>query len=197
MSNHTNTDKVLSRLPGYLKKDEDSNNYKFVNAFEGEFAGIKLQIDNLKRSIQINTASGQDLDDIGELFLLPRRGNEPDNDYRARIKAFWQSFSGGGTEPSIKAALSRTLGIDEDDVTVTDLIPAKFQVDVEIQDQFDLIDTVNEVVQEAKAAGTFARVNAIATLQETVVFSDTVGTPVDDGLFMIEESLIDGDDLIG
>lgn len=115
--------KILSYLPTHMKKDAASNNYKFINSFNTDFTEVSAEISNLKKSIQLETATGNNLNDIGELFMLNRRENESDSNYRARIKAFWPGYSGGGTEGSIKQAINRMVGLDPSQITITDYMP--------------------------------------------------------------------------
>lgn len=119
----TKTNNILGYLPTYLKKDSTSNNYKFVTSFNDDFQDVSNQSVNLKRAIQLSTAEGSELDSIGALFLLNRRTDEVDSDYRARIKAFWPGYSGGGTIESIKQAINRMAGVDPDDVIITNYAP--------------------------------------------------------------------------
>jgi len=171
------TDKVLFNLPTFMRRDVNSRNYKFVTSFQGELDDVQTQIGNLKSSIQISTAIGSNLDDIGDIFLLPRRGSETDTNYRARILAFWPGYSGGGTEKSIKQAIARMTDLLESDITVTESPYAdlKFKVTATLNGFTADIPTIQEVVAHSKAAGTYAILDLATSLtEEYVSYTDNV-----------------------
>jgi len=154
-------DNLLGYLPTYWKKDSGSNNYNLFYSFVDDMSDVDSQIAELKLNIQISTATGSQLDDIGRLFLLPRLDDETDTDYRARIKAFWPGYSGGGTIASIKQTINRMTGVSVDDITINEyhtgsyIQPLKFEVVVEIPTLGVSVNTVSDMIRATKAAGTY------------------------------------------
>ena len=142
---------------------------------------VDNQITELRKNIQLSTAEGSQLDSIGRLFLLPRLENETDTDYRARIKAYWPGYSGGGTIESIKQTINRMTGVDESDITVIDyhsgsyIQPLKFRVVVDIPSLGVTANTVSTVLHQTKAAGTYVIPNISSTLADEYVntFNDS------------------------
>ena len=152
----TKTDDILANIPEFMDKETSSNNYKFVNSFESEFDYVISQVENLKKAIRLSTAVGTELDDIGEIFLLSRKGSESDNNFRARIQAYWPGFSGGGTQNSLKQAIVRMTDIEESDITITEYATAlKFKVSATVPSFGTDITTVQTVLNKSKAAGTY------------------------------------------
>ena len=157
----TKTNDILDNLPTYWKKDSTSKNYKFITSFDDNFQDVSDQTANLKLTIQLNTSTGQALTDLGAIFALNRNADESDNDYRARIKAYWPGFSGGGTIVSIKQTVNRMTGIPEDDVNViefhsgTYIQPLKVVVEATVPSLGTSVNVVSEVLQSTKAAGVY------------------------------------------
>ena len=115
------TKKILLKLPTFFKKDDNSNNYKFINSLSSEYSVLSNQIDGLKESIQVTTSTSDDLNGLAALFQLNRNPNETDSELRARILAYWESNVGGGTEDSIKNAVSSITGLSADSVVINQL----------------------------------------------------------------------------
>ena len=153
----TYTDKLLDNLPQHMSKDNASNNYKFMKSLDNTLDNIHININGLKTSIQLNTCTGQYLDDFGRLFSLTRTTGESDTIFRARIKAYFQGNLGGGSEPNMKASLANSLGISEDDITFTNPESAVFYVTIAIDTSVDLsvFNNVSGIIEQQKAAGVF------------------------------------------
>ena len=106
----------LNELPSFYKKSTVSNTYQLMFAIAKVFEDYDLERSNVELEIYVNTATGDNLDSIGRLFLLPRRTGESDDSYRARIKGYFQGFIGGGTIAAIKAAVAGATGFTPSDV---------------------------------------------------------------------------------
>jgi hypothetical protein len=145
---------LLNYLPNHYKKESGSNNYQFLLSFAENFNSMLNQIIQLKNDIQISTATGNDLDDIGELFKLDRRPQESDDNYRSRILSYWSSLLGGGTKESISTSLSRLLDISQDSITITSNY-ANMIIEIGVDEDTDtsLLNNIESTVTDIKAAG--------------------------------------------
>ena len=151
------TQEIIQRYPSWWNSGAESNNYQLAYAFSNELAKSSLNIDDLHIEIYVNTASGERLDDIGEIFKLKRKSAEEDEDYRARIKAYWPGYSGGGTAPAIKSTVNRMTGLPEADVIVTDINYIKFKTEILLDSLADVLlkDTIFDTIWNIKAAGVY------------------------------------------
>lgn len=110
------TNNILKYLPDFL--DRRSNNRDFITSFDEDYQLAEDNIIILKTDIQLSTASGSSLDNIGLLFDLRRLDGESDFLYRGRIKSFWNANKGGGTEKNLIDAISPILNIDSDKIKI-------------------------------------------------------------------------------
>lgn len=151
-------EQILKRLLGYLpnhyKKESGSNNYQFLLSFANNINNLANQKPLLKNSIQINSATGNALDDVGELFKLSRNPQETDNNFRSRIKSYWSGLLGGGTINSISTTLANLLDISKEDITITSNY-ANMQIDIAIGEnsQFTILNNIRDNINQIKGAG--------------------------------------------
>lgn len=149
-------DNILMQLPHFFDKSVDSNNYQFSKAIGLTFDNLTSNITELKQSIQIDTAEGQNLDDIASLFNIERL-NRTDMQLRNLIQGYWQSRLGGGTKQSIISIVSSVFDIDESNITLTELSELKFKLTITINTVQDLdliFENIFDNVNPVKAAGT-------------------------------------------
>lgn len=112
------TREVFGYLPTYWGRTGTNN--EIVTGYSIEINRFTKQMQLLYERLSIETAQAQYLDDIGKLFRLARDNGESDNSYRARIKAYFQAFSSGGTLEGMKNAILLMTGLDDDDITITE-----------------------------------------------------------------------------
>ncbi len=156
-----NTLNILEKLPTFWKKSEGSNNYKVCNAIGIELFNVSNEKLKLVLDIQVNTAEGTRLDDLGRLFRLTRNSEETDESFRARIKAHWLGWIGASTEDAIKNVIARTIGGEVADVTITqETLKIYVTVAIDLTDT-ELQNTVTGLVEKFKAAGIYSKVNFI------------------------------------
>lgn len=74
-----------------------SNTRKLVQALLSQVDRIDDDIQDIRDSRHIDTASGEDLDNIGKLVQIPRKEGESDDKYRARLKVAFRVGSIGTT----------------------------------------------------------------------------------------------------
>ena len=156
MVEDTKTNKILSNLPRFL--DHSGNNRDFVTSYDEDFQDVSDNIILLKQSIQLSTATGDNLDDIAGLFRLVRSPGETDVSLRNRIKIFFSNENRGGTLTSIQNILVRALSLDTDDITITEPENLYLNVKIDISDdsEDEIINRIADVVNNAKPAGVYA-----------------------------------------
>jgi len=183
------TQRLINRFTDVYDRTSDGNIYKMLT-IPGEQVGIE-QYELLKTcySHYIECAFGKSLDNIASLLNLIRETGETDEQFRARILAKIPGFIGGGTIPAIKKAVSEFLGINEDDVIVTDGYLSggtygNFRVSISLgvapgigQNWARIVQLVNEV----KAAGTALDsvgiiISEVVHVNESVQFAVTTNT---------------------
>lgn len=148
---------MLNELPNFRNKDENSNNYKFLNSVAIQLDEVETQSNNMTSEVYISTASNQYLDDLGNLFKLVRQENETDAEFRDRIKSHWNTYSWSGSNDGIKLALSEVLGTSSSTVYITEYEPLKISVQVTITtSQIDMLTTLQSTLNATKAAGVSA-----------------------------------------
>lgn len=110
---------IENNVPVHLR---NSNIIGFIKSFVNNFIKINDDIDKLKKSIFIDTAKGNELDDIARIFLLFRLEGENDVSFRSRIKSFYQVALASGTIDGIKKAISLLLNVSIDNIDITQIL---------------------------------------------------------------------------
>jgi hypothetical protein len=157
--------KLLDELPEYWNKSSSSNLYNFLYSIALEFEEYDTQIDNMEAEVQIDTSSGQYLNELGRMFRLSRNPNETDEQLRARIKAYWPGFSGGGTIDAFKATLNRVTGVPESDIEIVEVDFMKVAIILLLDDEndYNLATTIVNLLENIKASGVKVFPNYILT----------------------------------
>lgn len=142
---------ILKNLPTFMPIEENSNNYKFILSFSEEFDRVSSNTEGLKNAIQLSTATGTYLDSIGRLFALLRQGGEGDNDFRARIEAYWQGYIRGGVKEALIETTKTLTGSSV--VDYNDDIPMVLYISSEIVNLNVSSTTILGVLNSVKPAG--------------------------------------------
>ncbi|HSF49475.1 MAG TPA: hypothetical protein VLA74_01835, partial [Nitrososphaeraceae archaeon] len=109
------SDRIINRLPQFYKSwDKESILFSFIDSFANELRKQKKDLVNIKRTHWIDTSYGKNLDLLANIFKLYRKQEEPDEDFRNRIKRFLFEFTGGGTKKSILAQSVAYLNLKEE-----------------------------------------------------------------------------------
>jgi hypothetical protein len=105
-------DYIIENFPKKVYNTEiDSNLYKLLSSFGNELDNFLTELQNVRTSRSIETATGNDLDKIAS-FLNMKRYNENDETFRGRIKSRVRSFTGGGVTKAIKEVINFFLGVE-------------------------------------------------------------------------------------
>jgi len=193
-------DQILSHLPSYWDKKTKSVTYQMLLAIAEELDNFIIEMNNLELSLYIDTAVGDELDDLGALFQLARRTGESDNDYRVRIKNARLSFIGGGTIPGLKDAFAASTGLPETQIDIVDEFDLKFLATITVYDMAEilLLPVAEETIWNSKAAGIYPIFAHNLVFNEGLNVADTITiTPLSTfDEFIIEVSEIEGTDVI-
>ncbi len=158
------TERILENLPDFMPTEDSTNNYKFVHSFGTVFDELDDNVERLKSAIQLSTATGKSLDDIGRLFLLLRSGGESDEDFRVRILAFWQGYIKGGIKQSLIDTLKSLTGTE--DVTYDDTDDLIIRMSSTIPNLSVNLGTISSTLNQIKPAGTFVYLTLSSRLED-------------------------------
>ena len=128
------TDQTLrGRLPSLFPLYDDSMEFEpWLDAHQGELDEFDADLAQVKDEIHIETATGQELNLIGnEYGVLGRRRGRDDDSYRAYLISLMAFFQGVGTIPGVKQAVSSGLLVDTDVVDVLEDFDAnKYEIEL-------------------------------------------------------------------
>lgn len=135
---------------------KQSNTYKLINALTSKYGSIDRDIEDIYKQIHIDTATGRQLDQFGELVSVERKYNESDDKYRARIKSTFRASTIGTTYDEFTRFCSTVLNRNVEDITfvtnyLTDSATIIIQGESSIYDesiftQSEIIDLLNKGV---------------------------------------------------
>lgn len=94
-----------------------SNTYRLVRALLSEADRLDDNLDEVYHSHHIDFAEGEELDQFGKLVNAPRNSGEPDDKYRARIKAEFAQSKTGGDFDSFVEFVATVLNTDTSNLT--------------------------------------------------------------------------------
>lgn len=128
---------------------------RFVETFDEDIFDVGSVADEIQRTRGFENASGQRLDLLGSMFGdIGRRLGRDDTEYRSYLLSVATAFSATGTLDDIKFVAAGALGISQDEVTVTeDTERVGFEVKANNVDDAVFVQSVNELLEEASAAG--------------------------------------------
>ena len=128
------TDQTLrGRLPSLFPLYDDSMEFEpWLDAHQGKLDEFDADLAQVKDEIHIETATGQELNLIGnEYGVLGRRRGRDDDSYRAYLISLMAFFQGVGTIPGVKQAVSSGLLVDTDVVDVLEDFDAnKYEIEL-------------------------------------------------------------------
>ena len=88
---------ILERFPHMYNIDIGSNNEFLISSIYEEIRNLNRSIYELSKVINIESATGIWLDNIGGIFNIIRETGEDDGSYRIRILAYWLTVSRNAT----------------------------------------------------------------------------------------------------
>jgi hypothetical protein len=98
---------ILSLLPGFLRRRDGTKTdiERWAEALGVSLDELKQAIFKVRRAWLLDTATGQALDLHGTDRGIPRLPGESDDSYRQRLKAAYQTYALGGTNPGLVEVL--------------------------------------------------------------------------------------------
>lgn len=134
------------------KPEQDSTLGGFIKAHEDENIEIDELFKQIKKSHQINSATGNDLERVADRFGdIARRGVRTDDEFRSFIKSIVQAFNGQGTVPGIKLAIAIGVGTSPDNIEIEeDFANLEFEVKIENVDTEFVSSAVNDMAELAR-----------------------------------------------
>ena len=143
---------ILERFPHMYNIDIGSNNEFLISSIYEEIRNLNQSIYELSKVINIESATGIWLDNIGGIFNIIRETGEDDGSYRIRILAYWLTVSRNATTDIIIKFLTSAIegetnlfkyenGIGE----ITIILNKKIRAEIK--------STIEKSLLEIKAAG--------------------------------------------
>ena len=168
-----NTRKLADQFTTNFNMSENTNNFAFFSSIYEEILALFRTNQDLMNRLDINQASGKNLDNLGANFGVDRRGML-DDQYRALIKAEIISLSEGGLFDTLVNILSLILQVPKENVFLNE--GNGFIEIIAITGVFDLeiANEVIEIVNKIKAFG--VRIGRIFVGADNV-FQFSVGNP--------------------
>lgn len=159
-------------MPEFLR---EGYNAESINAAIAEELEISINfLDSTKDQIQISTATGNFLNDIASLFNLTRNMGESDDAFRARILSFISQSASSGSNFDIRNVISNFTGLPIDEIEVSDAGAGKILVETSVGNNFELANSIYDIVAKAKAAGIYAFLDIAATTNDDLTLVDSI-----------------------
>jgi hypothetical protein len=150
--------------------------------------------DDVYQSLIIETAQGQELENIGNPLGVYRNTNEKDELYQARIKSFYRQIINNGSPSDIIESLSLILNISKQSVIVENGGGVEFRVKVplkSLQNKSFTENNIENILNTLSAATYTISVTGSGTLEYITPSEYNTGT-TDEG-YADSESGIDSD----
>ena len=99
-----------------LSFSDKSNIHSLIDTLTSEYDRIDKNLSEIYDQTHINSATGEELDQFGELVSVERKQNESDEKYRARIKGTFRASTIGTTYDQFVEFCITTLNTDSDNL---------------------------------------------------------------------------------
>lgn len=106
-----------------------------ISAFNAEFERFRTDIQTVKDSLFLDTASGQSLDLISEEFgVIGRRRGRTDDSFRQFLQGLSPAFDGRGTTADVTLAVASGVTFDSDLVSLREDFSGAREYEIELLD---------------------------------------------------------------
>jgi hypothetical protein len=150
------TERIADKLPGWHDTSDSTLTHVLLDAISREFIVFNFNMSDVQQSKWLDTAFGTSLDNLGALINCSRFPGENDNSYKARLKIYVTTFTGGGTKKSITNSFITTFSLGETDIEIVDKAPYpsfKLYLDVGAIGNGATGEKVEDMIEQTKAAG--------------------------------------------
>jgi hypothetical protein len=140
-----------------------------IAALASEFDDFEATLEDVDVAKFVDTATGQRLDRLGDVFDVDRETGESDDKYRIRIQVALRELFSSGTVQEIKSAIAVLLDVGESEVVIDepyDVEAARIDVGVfesELEDRGISITDFDDFVDGLAAGGVGIETFALGT----------------------------------
>jgi len=173
----------------YISYRCDSVISRYIDGADEQLRTIEDELEKVIEGKFVDSAEGQELDEIGKLFgTLGKRNGRTDTQYRIFLKSVVQSFVSRGTVNGVKLAISAATDVPLDDITINeDFEQNEYEVVVIPQTPVDgkLLEEVAEIADPSGVEQLLTRFTpAPDEMQVNDIVSFTEGQTIDDSMFV-------------
>jgi hypothetical protein len=154
-------------IPPTVQKE--SNNYSLLRGLFQSADAVDGSLEIIYNGHHVNTASGEDLDEIGKFVGVDRESDESDSRYRTRIKARFRAATIEPTTDNFTEFVSAILATDVRNFTI---LTEQFRPEVTVSAQGETweqnnlnIQTLVTILERGVPAGHAVNVQEKGTLQ--------------------------------
>jgi hypothetical protein len=133
---------------------KNSNTYKLIKSLLTQADRIDNDVEDIRDSYHIDTATGKSLEKLGNLADVSRKENESDETYRARIKATFRAATTSTTFDEFVQFSSSVLSTNVNNLTFRTNVPESATVRVGADgDVYDNADLTNQQIVDLLGRG--------------------------------------------
>jgi len=177
----------LERLESLLKTPYDSESEAWqalLIAFANEYEEFEQVVVEVQKQKFVETATGEPLNKIADLFGLNRRQDETIDAFRVRVKAALRSQITTATVAEVRDIVALLLATDVNSVNVEEPFDhAQAQILLDVRDELATVDITSsqfiDVVDAAVAAGVGVGILLTEELEDTITIDDAARVQTD------------------
>jgi len=135
----------------FVNYTTDSIISRYLDASEEQFDVVISKVDESLSSKLVDSATGDDLDEIGKLFgpIIGRRAARSDEQYRVYLKSIVQSFISRGTIGGVKGAIAAATIVGPEDISVQEFFDDnEFSVSISLEAEAEFTNVITGSVIE-------------------------------------------------
>jgi len=135
----------------FVNYTTDSIISRYLDASEEQFDVAIAKVDESLSSKLVDSATGDDLDEIGKLFgpIIGRRAGRSDEQYRVYLKSIVQSFISRGTIGGVKGAIAAATIVGPEDISVQEFFDDnEFSVSISLDAEAEFTNVITGSVIE-------------------------------------------------
>jgi len=175
------------RLEELLKTPYDSEGevwQALLTAFANEYEEFEQTLTEVQKQKFVETATGEPLNKIADLFGLNRRQDETVDAFRVRVKAALRSQITTATVEEVRDIVALLLATDVENVNVEEPFDrAQAQILLDVRNELSTVDITSsqfiDVVDAAVAAGVGVGILLTEELEDTLTLDDVAAVQTD------------------